>query len=229
MLITRVTITGADDNTDVEDLKRLTKDFPFVEWAILIANQDREGTERYPTLDWRMKFSLLQSPYTTREPYTAAHLCGGKVEEYLDYKYEVPLYDRIQLNVREVPKPMAHKILGRAAYESGRGRDIIVPIKASTQDVWKDFHFYPNITYLYDSSGGRGQTPKVLRRPISGVRCGYAGGLGPDNIKDMLKMFSHIVEQGLVWIDMESNVRTDGKLDMAKVEHVLKEAKQYAT
>jgi hypothetical protein len=45
--IDKVTITGADNNTPISDLFVLQKQFPFVEWAILLS-QSKAGTDRYP-------------------------------------------------------------------------------------------------------------------------------------------------------------------------------------
>ena len=47
----RCTITGADDLVDPDDLVVLSREYPFVEWAILIS-ASRAGTPRYPSSAW---------------------------------------------------------------------------------------------------------------------------------------------------------------------------------
>ena len=50
-------------------------------------------------------------------------------------------------------------------------------------------------------------------------RCGYAGGLGPDNLKAELEYLDYFLpENTVIWIDMETNVRTNAKLDLDKVK-----------
>ena len=49
---------------------------------------------------------------------------------------------------------------------------------------------------------------------------GFAGGIGPDNVLDVIR---DIGPRDPYWIDMESGVRTDDKLDLAKVRRVLEQ------
>jgi hypothetical protein len=60
---------------------------------------------------------------------------------------------------------------------------------------------------LYDGSGGRGVSPDKWFPPLPGKRCGYAGGLGLDNIKDELIDIKRVADNAPVWIDMESSLR----------------------
>ena len=63
---------------------------------------------------------------------------------------------------------------------------------------------------------------------IEGKLCGYAGGISPDTIENVLQSLDHNV-LGLTWIDMESGVRDDNDyLDLDKVEFILKKAANYA-
>ena len=62
-----------------------------------------------------------------------------------------------------------------------------------------------NIVALFDSSGGRG-LPGKWRAPIE-IPCGYAGGLGPDNIEKELISISKVAGDEFIWIDMESKIR----------------------
>jgi phosphoribosylanthranilate isomerase len=47
--------------------------------------------------------------------------------------------------------------------------------------------------------------------PYPGRPVGYAGGIGPDNVVDIIK---RINAAGPYWIDMESKIRTDNWLDL---------------
>ncbi len=75
---------------------------------------------------------------------------------------------------------------------------------------------------LFDTSGGAGILPADWPEPTKQFWCGYAGGLGPDNVAEQVEKINQTCN-GLFWIDMERRVRTDddSALDMAKVRKVL--------
>lgn len=73
---------------------------------------------------------------------------------------------------------------------------------------------------LFDGSGGLGKVPEQWLSPLDGKLCGYAGGLGQDNLYQELQSINQSAKGNNVWIDMESNLRnpiTD-KFDLEKVE-----------
>lgn len=81
----------------------------------------------------------------------------------------------------------------------------------------------PRHQILMDASGGRGVSPETWPRPIAGVSCGYAGGLGPDTIIADLDRIGQVVGDGVIWIDMEGRLRdTSDRFDLIRVEEVLK-------
>ena len=84
---------------------------------------------------------------------------------------------------------------------------------------------HPRIEYLFDESGGRGKRgdwpdPWPV---LPGMRCGYAGGLGPDNVDEALE-FVERHPDARIWLDMESGVRTNDWMDLEKVEAVCQKA-----
>ena len=48
---------------------------------------------------------------------------------------------------------------------------------------------------------------------------GYASGLGPDNLESELKLISQAAQNNNIWIDMESNIRSDTWLDLDKCQN----------
>jgi predicted component of viral defense system (DUF524 family) len=50
--------------------------------------------------------------------------------------------------------------------------------------------------------------------------------LGPENLAEQLKAIEDVVGDRDVWIDMESRIRTNDKLDLDKAEQVLKTVKE---
>jgi hypothetical protein len=91
------------------------------------------------------------------------------------------------------------------------------PVVATAAEIGADV--------LYDPSGGRGvETAEWPTLPTSSVYMGYAGGIGPDNVDSVLNVLLSDRSRGDFWIDMESRVRTDDRLDLALVRDVLVKA-----
>lgn len=63
-MLERVTITGADDSTDISQLVELSQEFPFVEWGILVSRRS-EGGPRFPSREWIDAEPRIYSPRTT--------------------------------------------------------------------------------------------------------------------------------------------------------------------
>jgi hypothetical protein len=79
-----------------------------------------------------------------------------------------------------------------------------------------------DVAALFDLSGGAGVLPSSWPQPTSAFWCGYAGGLGADNVTEQLAMIESICPRPF-WIDMERRVRTqdDSALDLDAVRSVL--------
>jgi phosphoribosylanthranilate isomerase len=87
----------------------------------------------------------------------------------------------------------------------------------SLSEKTKDFHV------LYDSSLGRGSfIGEILPPPFHDIYTGYAGGINPDNILDIVKQVIKVDVGVAVYLDVESGIRTDNKWDNDKVERILK-------
>ena len=81
-----------------------------------------------------------------------------------------------------------------------------------------------NVAALFDTSGGAGVLPEKWLSPANEFPCGYAGGLGPDNVMEQVRKIEAVCRKPY-WIDMERRVRTedDSALDMAAVRSVLEQ------
>ena len=70
----------------------------------------------------------------------------------------------------------------------------------------------PNVSVLYDASCGLGVEADVYQEPLTindqEVASGYAGGIGPHNIENILSKVARSSKGKKVWIDMESSLRT---------------------
>lgn len=213
-MLTRVTITGADDGVDPRHLADLSREFPFVEWGILFS-QKREGQARYPDEDWRIEMGQLRK----RCPIALAfHLCGQASRDTLSGSRrwvgmmvgQGPF--RVQLNGYTPIAP---------ALESLRPDIEWVLQVRSEQDLEHASHDANRLdaSVLFDPSGGKGFEPFSWPRAPLGLRLGYAGGINPDNVLDVLSAIGPVPHD--FWIDMESGVRTNDRFDVGKARSVL--------
>lgn len=220
-------ITGADDAVQIKDLAAMEKEFPFVEWAILWM-PDRAGTDRFPTLDWIQKFKA-ECP----DSHASLHLCGQALLDFAEGKDVEAMkgFKRIQLNLKFANA--GEKVDLRQLVAQVKAHPDVQFILQYTEDK-KDtllplFKDAPNHALLFDASAGAGISPDKWSAPVPGHYCGYAGGLGPENIAENLKMIEKVTPADYItWVDMESKVRTNDKFDLAKVRTVLETAKSYA-
>lgn len=226
MKIDKVTITGVDDNVAPIELKWLSQDFPFVEWGVLFS-QSKQGTNRYP------------SPKTIPELLfhqlkLSAHFCGWHAREVLEnmnYSLFEGLknFHRVQLNYN-FKKSSKWNLSSLIDWIAGHpSLSVIFQVNA---DNWLAIDYLDNtdnpenIHFLYDSSGGRGTVLKEIKPSYSNYT-GYSGGIGPDNIEEVVQKITDYPNPINVWIDMESGVRTNDELDLKKVEKVLTICKKY--
>lgn len=221
-------ITGADDQVDIEYLSQLSQQFPFVEWAILLL-RNRAGQPRFPTTAWIENFSQ-----NSQGQNKAMHLCDdgflGFIAQDPEIRSLMSGFQRIQLNLKfgDVegkydPEELVARVRENPQYQ------FILQYTNDKHGLLPLFKNVPNHAVLFDSSAGRGMTPDCWDAPLTGHFCGYAGGLNPDNLQDNLNMISAATGDYTTWIDMESGVRTDDRFDLNKVSRVLSIAAPYNT
>lgn len=216
--LTGVTITGADDKVSVLKLQDLSREFPFVEWGVLVSPK-KCLVPRYPGTMWMTQFRRANVA-------KSVHFCGTCASDNQSH-WLVSLLgaDRAQLNGL-TDYAAAVKI---ATFDMG-GTDHILQVR--TQEVFCDavmaaFRIHEvggRASILWDPSGGRGIYTKPVPINHGQVPIGYAGGISPDNIHEVLES---LAPGGPCWIDMESGVRTNDELDLVKVRSVLEQARPY--
>lgn len=210
--LNRITFTGLDDYTKIDELVKIEQDFPSlnIEWGILFSGAVKL---RYPSV-----FTVDEA--TSLLKNCAAHLCGKEFDKWwTSYYHELitPLiakykpFKRIQLNFNAQKKPLAvDKLMSMMFLYSQEF--IIQHNKANTWLCEQLQAALPNSdkwAILFDSSGGRGKMTRSWPVAFNDVRCAWAGGLGPDNLRDSLR---HIDTASLgmdFGIDMEGNIRND--------------------
>lgn len=227
-MLTRVTITGADDSTPAEKLIELSKEFPFVEWGLLFSPK-KCGIPRFPSRSWRDTLRLCPGASELR---LSAHFCGGYTRDTLKgeniwLNYLSDEYQRVQLNGFRHTVELVDMLLNK--YYNVQEIILQARAKAGLGDVIETAaQLDLSLSTLWDPSGGRGvhmdepwpEPPRLQGKPFP---MGYAGGIGPDNVQDVLGDLADREEP--YWIDMESKVRDqNNSLDLAKVRRVLEQA-----
>jgi phosphoribosylanthranilate isomerase len=78
-----------------------------------------------------------------------------------------------------------------------------------------------------DASRGTGLAPQAWSRPehLDDFLVGYAGGIGPANIRSVLRDVAALGRP--CWVDMESGIRSDNQFDAEKAEAVLRAAAEF--
>lgn len=197
-----LTFTGVDADTDFDRVLDLSRRFPL-EWGVLFS-PDRQGEEpRYPAMDVIERFREVPV-------VKSAHLCGGYSKMVMANAL-LPLdlsgFTRVQVNSRKPdPALIARFAAGRMLTGIMQTRDLEFPEDEGT-------------AILFDRSGGFGRPPEAWPRHPGDRLVGYAGGISPDNIDDVL---TAVDSSGPHWLDMESGIRTDDRLDLDKCEAVAK-------
>lgn len=225
MNLVRVTITGADDSIEPEALLPLAKRYPFLEIALLFSAK-RGGTVRFPSQDWLGRLGAIAANVAPLN--LSAHLCGdlvrnvcigswGPADAQVRFQH---LFRRVQLNFHAEPHDIGGLFIDGFR---GRPQQVIFQYDGVNNRI---FHLARShgvdAVPLFDLSHGAGVLPGSWPAPIEPY-CGYAGGLGPDNLAEQLPRIAKAAGDVPFWIDCETRVRSDKdrQFDLAKAERFL--------
>lgn len=229
-MITKVTITGADQSIHPQALADLSGDFPFVEWGILVSRKQSSGP-RFPSAGWILELAAVKNEFNLNHPglpmQLSMHLCGAYVREFLkgDFHFwdNLPahLFERVQLNTHGEPHTwspfrVAHFIASHSRHEFIFQYDNVNHVVTAYE--------LDKVSALYDLSHGAGILPEFWPLPLKNCKYGYAGGLGPHNLKEQMEEINQVSGNEEVWIDMETQVRSGSsleKFDLDKVHRCL--------
>jgi hypothetical protein len=240
MSVTKITMTGVDEHTDLHQLIATSEAHPVVEWGFLYSPKLQGEPGRFPST-YFLKKTLALAPSSVQ---IALHICGKGVDDLLTEEPEVvnlveklgARNGRLQLNFNYRKRHVDLQDLA-IFITSNPNLQVITQIHAGNVDVqpglFNILGFAPtNHAMLFDASGGRGQVATILEAPKYGIHCGYAGGIGPDNVVERVTAINAIVGGLDTWVDMESSLRTttDGTdwFDLQKCQAILNAFEQQA-
>jgi len=217
-MIRKITLTGADDSTDIGDMIDLSEKYPIIEWGIL-ASKTRMGMPRYPNQMW---VSALCRAAKIHHLSTSLHICGRWVRDISQGYWEpiacnftrdmISSFDRIQINFGH--RPIEIDLDSMAAGMSDKPVDFIIPVNGSPNDqvYYNLSRVYQNVAPFFDPSGGRGKSPSEWPQASMfgniGL-CGYAGGLSVDNLDQSIPLILKAAGSMDIWVDAESDFRTE--------------------
>lgn len=213
----RCTLTGVDEQSDLTQIAELSQAHPIAEWGLLYSPKRQGQPGRYPSVAF-LKQALQDLP-----PYVdvALHVCGAGVPQLLEGESVVTgLVEliaqrggRVQLNFNagtingKFTLAQLRQFIDRYLNSCGRTVEFITQHNSANAEVWRHLTRMDNHAILFDTSGGRGLLPIGWPSPLNGVRCGYAGGLGPTNIAAELLSIQEAAGAEPYWIDMEGKLR----------------------
>ena len=218
-----ITFTGVDAHTDLEEIREIAREYPRAEFAVLFGSQTGEDNPIFPPVE------TVRALRQTQGVNTALHLCGYHAREAAgeepmgqSLKLLAQGFGRIQVNLHgDELDPRRVEIAGpaikRFAEQASTG-SVILQHRGPWSETPVD---HPRIEYLFDLSEGRGEEGfEHWPDPPGDRRTGYAGGLGPHNIRMALE-FAERHPEARIWFDMERNIRDQNyRLDLDKVREV---------
>lgn len=226
MTLKYLTLTGADSNDParLELMRIISDEYSFVEWGILYS-ESQAGNGRYVSKE-TLKDIVEQNIDPNPNHNYALHVCGRAVKELIaetgDILNWINNFKRIQLNFNrhDFSDMSILELLWRYPKI-----EFITQYNANNKKLVYDLCDEHNHTVLFDESGGQGISAKEWISPIYGMVCGYAGGLGPENIITEYEKIKEITRPQDFWLDMEGKLRTDDVFDFDKAIDVLKQIK----
>jgi hypothetical protein len=205
-------LTGIDETTPLVELAVVSDMYPYAEWGFLYSTK-RQGTPgRYPSV------ARMQRAFGELPPYVrvALHVGGAGVAQLLDGEQVVcELLERVRARGGRV---QLNFDASRGEVDLSRLRQFILARPAlafitqhneSNKTLAHVLADVANHAILFDSSLGRGISPQAWQRPMDSVPCGYAGGLGPENLSQQLPRIYAAAGQAEFWIDMEERLRDE--------------------
>jgi hypothetical protein len=211
-----VTFAGLDGTADLERLKEIRSLYFTVEWGIRLAVERQGGDADLPDIGWIRRLAPELNLSAQLQGKCASNfLQGDDVELMARYSECWPQFRRIQIDspsaMAEVDLPgltrLMEKNLEKQLVFRVRDQNLEVADALVTKGI--------SCSTLFDQSEvqelAQKRWPKGIKRFVG---CGYAGGLGPDNIYKQLSPILNAAQSAeRWWVEIDSSLRTmeDGR------------------
>jgi phosphoribosylanthranilate isomerase len=249
--LTALGLCGVDDSIHPHQIAILSYTYPLVEFGVLF-RPDKAGTPRYASTEWIEQLCAATQYMKQSIGHTmklAAHLCSSRVIDVLNgngiefLQYLVTLgFQRVQINATAVNGvdttnlAISVPYLWQMIQQFNTKLEFIIQKNVETKPLWEPIeellHANPstaNVSMLLDESQGTGVVTSSTSWTIPSelYQTGYAGGIGPNNIREiLLDITKHLQDgvgdgnelgattvpltdqQNIFWIDMESSLRS---------------------
>jgi len=239
MQLSLVGLTGWDETVSPKDVVSFLEKYPYAAAGIHFS-EERRGEKRHPREPWVQELETEVKKLTMTTPYPLhldAHL-GNKWSlqvasgdtDILGDVIDLTIFQRIQLNHIGKAQPQAFL----EGIQHFPNTTFIVSRSRTTEefcaavDKLVTEQGITNVSFLFDSSWGQGETPEAWPEVSEGTPCGYAGGLGPDNLSAELEKLKETSKGQEVWVDMESKLRSKSDLfSVGRCEQCMTQARKY--
>lgn len=210
-----VTLTGVDASPSFDGLCELAGRYPYAEFG-LSYSKSQAGTGRYPPRKWMESLALRAR--TIPGLNLSLHVCGEAIGDLLMGKDHVSelalLFPRIQVNFLAERHALisVRKLLKRLP-----GTTVITQHTDASESLWRELAERPNHVVMFDTFGRRGLGSQRWQAPLKKIEsgwsfkaidplCGYAGGLGPDNVAKHLRLIADATRHSAFWLEMEGKL-----------------------
>jgi hypothetical protein len=227
-----VTLTGVDHPRHIPGMLELTRDYPGrVEWALLLSTQ-RMGQPGYLGW-WKIMEILKRCKECPRDlvplPRLALHVCGGLARDFAMGEGDpqalsgwLTQFNRVQFNLepgwwQELCAKDAQAERRLVAFANAYNLDVVLQTRgAFPAPLGRPL---TRVFWLYDCSGGTGERPRCWPRYADSHLVGYAGGISPENVREVITDISDV---GPYWLDSESGLRDqDNQFDLGRCRQLL--------
>lgn len=224
---TRIVLSGADEDVDLQALASIVGGKPWLELGILSAAKT-SAMYRYPEMPWIL--ALGQSGIAP----LSLHLCGRETQRFVagEMMGAPKGFQTLQINTKGLIDRLDVPSLMTAMWSMWRTvSHFVVQVPSIEHPMVRAVAELapPNACILADGSGGTGNPgwkPALPSDPALAARLdgriGFAGGLTPETVGPRQAEIREVLGHDRFWMDMETGLRSkDDLMDLEKVRQVV--------